>query len=240
MPNSKEHFALHRHHPLEMAAELNDVPQTLEVRTRAHPDRLPVPKRNKIMMPRLLLLFLLSFIFPDTGAKEAVIFKQFGQLAGVTAYLHVHVELSISSVEAQLGKYWQLLKENCDSEMAVLNYMLTYANTSISNFTLRKETPDHPGGLSEKSMIHQNAKLWYKVAQLHLRDLEDMEESVATLRKSLPVIPNSNTGRIPVKAQFAPPEGLHIVNMQAYVDTHDHLLTLVPEKAYTSRNTNSP
>jgi len=74
--------------------------------------------------------------------------------------------------------------------MAVLDYMLTYANTSISNFTLRKEMPDHPGGLLEKSMIRQNAKLWYKVAQLHLRDLEDMEESVATLRKSLPVIPN--------------------------------------------------
>jgi len=183
---------------------------------------------------------LLSVIFPDTGAKEAVIFEQFGQLAGVTAYLHVHVELSISSVEAQLEKYRQLLKENCDSEMAVLNYMLTYANTSISNFTLRKETPDHPGGLSEKSMIRQNAKLWYKVAQLHLRDLEDMEESVATLRKSLPVIPNRNTGRIPVKAQFAPPEGSHIVNMQAYVDTQDHLLTLIPEKSYTSRNTNSP
>ena len=37
-------------------------------------------------------------------AKEAVIFEQIGQLAGVTAYLHVHVELSISSVEAQLAK----------------------------------------------------------------------------------------------------------------------------------------
>ncbi len=240
MPNSKGLFDLHHHHRLKMVAELGDVPQTLEVRIRAHPDRSPGPKRNRITMPRLLLLFLLSVIFPDTGAKEAVIFEQFGQLTGVTAYLHVHVELSISSVEAQLEKYRQLLKENCDSEMAILNYMLTYANTSISNFTLRKETLDHPGGLSEKSMICQNTKLWYKVAQLHLRDLEDMEESVATLRKSLPVIPNRNTGRIPVKAQFAPPEGSHIINMQAYVDTHDHLLTLIPEKSYTSRNTNSP
>jgi hypothetical protein len=188
---------------------------------------------------QLLLLFILSITLPDTGAKEAVIFEQFGQLAGVTAYLHVDVEISISSVEAQLGKYRQLLKENCNSEMAVLNYMLTYTNTSISNFTLRKEMPDNPGGLSEKSMIRQNAKLWYKVAQLHLRDLEDMEESVATLRKSLPVIPNRNTGRILVKAQFTPPEGSHIVNMQAYVDTQDHLLTLIPEKTYTSCNTNS-
>ncbi len=109
-----------------------------------------------------------------------MLFEQFGQLAGITAYLHVHVELSISSMEAQLDKYRQLLKQNCDSELAVLNYMLTYVNTPISNFTLKKEYPDKPEDFPEKSMIRQNAKLWYKVAQLHLRDLEDMEESIAT------------------------------------------------------------
>jgi hypothetical protein len=151
-----------------MYVELDDVPRTLEVRTRAHPDLLPVPKRSKLTTSHLLLLFIISITLPDTRAKEAIIFEQFGQLAGVTAYLHVHVELSISSVEAQLKKYRQLLKENCDSEMAVLNYMLTYVNTSITNFTLRKELPDNPGDFSEKSMIRQNAKLWYKVAQLHL------------------------------------------------------------------------
>jgi hypothetical protein len=61
---------------------------------------------------------------PGCQAKEAVIFEQIGQLAGVTAYLHDHVELSISSVEAQLAKYPQLLKENCGDKVAVLNYML--------------------------------------------------------------------------------------------------------------------
>ncbi len=173
------------------------------------------------------------------GAKEAVIFEQFGQLAGITAYLHVHVELSISSVEAQLGKYRQLLNQNCDSELSVLNYMLTYVNTSITNFTLKKDFPDRPEDFPEKSMIRQNAKLWYKVAQLHLWDLEDMEESIATLRKSLPVVPNRNTGKIPVQAQFAPPQGAHVVNMQAYSDTHDHLLTLIPEKSPMNLRTNS-
>ena len=63
-------------------------------------------------------------------AKEAVIFEQIGQLAGVTAYLHVHVELSISSVEAQLAKYHELLRTHCGSEKAVLNYMMTYVNSS--------------------------------------------------------------------------------------------------------------
>ncbi len=94
-----------------------------------------------------------------------MIFEQIGHLAGVTAYLHVHVELSISSAEAQLDKYLQLLKENCDTE---LNYMLAYVNTTISNFTLRKEYPEKSDDFPEKSMVKQNAKLWYRVAQLHL------------------------------------------------------------------------
>jgi hypothetical protein len=122
-----------------------------------------------------------------------VIFEQIGQLTGVTANLHVHVELSISSVEAQMDKYCQFLKENCDTEMAVLNYMLAYVNTTISNFTLWREYPEKPEDFSENSMVRQNVKLWYKVAQLHLRDLADMENSMATLRKLLPLVPNRTT-----------------------------------------------
>ncbi len=110
--------------------------------TRAHPDPSPAHRRNKISALHLLFLFILSLRLPEVGAKEAVIFEQFGQLAGIMAYLHVHVELSISSVEAQLGKYRQLLKQNCDSELSVLNYMLTYINTSNTNFTLKKDYPD--------------------------------------------------------------------------------------------------
>ncbi len=157
---------------------------------RARPSWSPAHGKSKPSALHLLLLFVLSLPLPDVGAKEEVIFEQFGQLARITAYLHVHVELSISSVEAQLSKYLQLLNQNCDSKLAVLNYMLTYVNTSITNFMLKKDFPDQPEDFPEKSMIRQNTKLWYKVAQLHLRDLEDMEESIATLRKSLPVVPN--------------------------------------------------
>jgi len=121
--------------------------------TRAHPGPSPALGRNKISALHLLFLFILCLRLPDVGANEAVIFEQFGQLAGITAYLHVHVELSISSIEAQLGKYCQLLNQNCDSELSVLNYMLTYVNTSITNFTLKKDFPDRPEDFPEKSMI---------------------------------------------------------------------------------------
>jgi hypothetical protein len=54
---------------------------------------------------RLLPLLFLLFVNAPVSSKEAVIFEQIGQLAGVTAYLHVHIELSITSVEQQLSKY---------------------------------------------------------------------------------------------------------------------------------------
>jgi hypothetical protein len=50
-------------------------------------------------------------------------------------------------------------------------------NTTISNFKLKRDYPDKPEDFPKKSMVRQNTKLWYKVTQLHLRDLEDMEDS---------------------------------------------------------------
>ncbi len=77
-----------------------------------------------------------------------------------------------------------------------------------STFTLWKEIyGNKPEDLPKKSMVRQNVKLWYKVAQLHLQDHEDMEKSIAVLRKSLPLVPNWNTGKIPVQAQYAPTPG---------------------------------
>ncbi len=58
------------------------------------------------------------------SSKEAVIFEQIGQLAGVTAYLHVHIELSITSVEQQLDKYQQLLVTKLGTEESIATFML--------------------------------------------------------------------------------------------------------------------
>ncbi len=63
--------------------------------------RLPFWLRTYL---RLLPFLLVLFANAPVSSKEAVIFEQIGQLAGVTAYLHVHIELSIISVEQQLSK----------------------------------------------------------------------------------------------------------------------------------------
>jgi hypothetical protein len=162
-----------------------------------------------------------------------VIFKQIGQLAGVIAYLHVHVELSISSVEAQLAKYHELLRTHCGSEKAVLNYIRVYVNSS---HYFRKEVyGDKPEDLPETSMVKENARLWFKVAKLHIRDLEDMENNVAVLRNSLPAVIGAPIGKIPFQAQYAPTPGANLYNVDAFCDTQDHLLTLTMSGTHFSK-----
>ncbi len=68
---------------------------------------------------RLLPFLSIIFVNAPVSSKEAVIFEQIGQLAGVTAYLHVHIELSITSVEQQLDKYRQLLVTKLGTEESI-------------------------------------------------------------------------------------------------------------------------
>jgi len=115
---------------------------------------------------RILSLFLTITCNAPVDSKEAVIFEQIGQLAGVTTYLHVHVELSISSVEAQLNKYRELLLEHCSSEDAIVNFMSTFPldndpNTIPHNFTV-------PSFSRPSATVRANGKLWKKVVDLHL------------------------------------------------------------------------
>jgi hypothetical protein len=77
------------------------------------------------MYYRLFPLLLPLLINAPVDSKEAVIFEQIGQLAGVIAYLHVHIELSITSVEQQLDKYRQLLVTKLGTEDSIRHFMLS-------------------------------------------------------------------------------------------------------------------
>jgi hypothetical protein len=164
-----------------------------------------------------------------------VIFEQVGQLAGVTAYLHVHLELSISSVEAQMEKYQQLLRKHCSTEAAILSYMLAYVNAS--DYIRAEGYGNKPADLPETSLVRENARLWHKIAQLHLRDVEDLEHNVGALRNALPTVPNSNSGRIPVMAPYSPRSDSNIFNVDSFTDTQDHLLTLTASGVHYSHLT---
>jgi hypothetical protein len=184
-------------------------------------------RRAKFYFRFLLFLLAVSANTPVGSTKEAVIFEQIGQLARVTAYLHVHIELSISSVEAQLNKYRQLLHEHCSSEDAVVKFMSTFPeedpNLPGRNFTI-------PSFTRPSATIRAQGKLWKKVADLHLRDLDDIEHHVSSLRNPLPPLPNRRKDQVYFKGTYstvADETEKHLVG--PYPDTFDHLLSLVDE-----------
>jgi hypothetical protein len=114
---------------------------------------------------RLLPLLFLLFVNAPVSSKEAVIFEQIGQLAGVTAYLHVHIELSITSVEQQLSKYRQLLITKLGTEESIRTFML-------SQYDPDPKPPVSPGSNDPKVNQSNSAAyvimLWKKIAALHL------------------------------------------------------------------------
>ena len=111
--------------------------------------------------------------------------------------------------------------------------MMAFINSS---HYIRKEVyGDKPENLPETSLVKENARLWFKVAKLHIRDLEDMENNVAALRNSLPAVIGAPTGKIPFQAQYAPTPGANLYNVDAFCDTQDHLLTLTMSGTHYSK-----
>jgi hypothetical protein len=81
------------------------------------------------------------------------------------------MELSISSVEAQLNKYQELL-EHCSSEDAIVNLMSSFplnmdASTTPRNYMV-------PNFSRPSATLRANGKLWKKVANLHLHGGEEV------------------------------------------------------------------
>jgi hypothetical protein len=97
-----------------------------------------------------------------------------------------------------MAKYQQLLRKHCSMETNIMNFMLTYITTS--DYIRAQVYGNKPEDLPHTSLVWENAGLWHKIVQLHLREVEDLEHNVAALRNALPTTPNSSYGRIPVSA----------------------------------------
>jgi len=109
---------------------------------------------------------------------------------GVTAYLHVHIEFSISSVEAQLNKYHSLLKQHFNQHEEAVTYMTKYLQ---SNYTYEQKShifDGRPELLPNGSAIRTFICQWVKIARLHVKDVEDRRQHLGMLRTAHPVIPN--------------------------------------------------
>ena len=163
-----------------------------------------------------MIVILLSLPDPRTEAKEAVIFEQIGQMAGVTAYLHVHVELSISSVEAQLNKYHTLLQQNFNDHKAAFAYMTKYLGSNYTSTEKAKIFQDQPSTLPNTTMVRGYIGQWVRIARLHLKDVGDMQQHLGMLRTALPVIPNKLRAKSRKSFRTAP-----VAADTMYVESYD-------------------
>jgi hypothetical protein len=191
-----------------------------------------LPGRRSLYLRLLLTLSVSAIQAPWAESKEAVIFEQIGQLAGVTAYLHVHIELSISSVEQQLNKYRQLLVTKLGNEESICNFMLGQF-TPIPKPGITTPKPEYLGNFTNSAAmtVRANSLLWQKIAALHLRDVDDIEHHISSLRNALPPIPGQNSDQVHVKSPFVPPRpNAEQLLVHPYPDTHDHLL-FAPQEA---------
>ncbi len=104
------------------------------------------------------------------------------------------MELSISSVEAQLYKYYTLLKQHFNEHEDAVTYMTKYLQ---SNYPYELKThvyDDRPEHLPNGTMIRIFIGQWVRIARLHLKDVENMKKHLGMLRRA-PRIPEQSLGK---------------------------------------------
>jgi hypothetical protein len=92
--------------------------------------------------------------------------------------------------------------------------------------------------------VRANTMLWKRIAALHLRDVEDIENHISSLRNALPPMPGQDQDQVHVKSPFVPPRpNAEQLLVHPYPDTRDHLLFAteddpVEARRHTSRDLN--
>jgi hypothetical protein len=179
------------------------------------------------------------------SSKEAVIFEQ---IARVTAYLHVHIELSITSVEQQLTKYQQFLVTKLGTEESISSFMLGQGEYEPKPPPMPGPNDPKPRGGNHSPRaawtVRTNTMLWKRIADLHLHDVDDIEHHISSLWNALRRLSGHGQDQVHVKSPFIPPLAnaeQHLIH--PYPDTCDHLLfsagdDLAEVRHLTSRGVN--
>jgi hypothetical protein len=147
-------------------------------------------RRSKYIILTLIILFCIGHPQFNVSA-ENIIFEQIGSLAGSTSYLHVHVTISISSIEEQFESYKKLVKTEYGNLSKVHNMIKKLINPVMTN-----ETANPRGAYFSDQYIYGTAIVWTNMAKLHMEDMEDIRQHIAALRNMLPDIDTGNKNQV--------------------------------------------
>jgi len=132
------------------------------------------------MMRKIITIICLCFYFQKSeGHKENVIFEQIGQLAGSTSYLHVHLAIDLSSIQQQYSTYRVLLNHKFSNHTTIMNFFTKELNQTYSSSTLSSV-----------------AYVWAEISKLHLSDILDIGDHLASLQNILPDLPNGSHNKV--------------------------------------------
>ncbi len=75
------------------------------------------------------------------------------------------------------------------------------------------------------NLVRANTMLWKRIADLHLRDVDDIEHHISSFLNALPPIPGKNPDRVHVSSPYVQARAnAEQFFVHPYPDTHDHLL----------------
>jgi len=170
-----------------------------------------------------------------TQAAESVIFEQFGTMVGSTSYLHVHIPLYISKMLEQHNKYRDYLTSKFETPEKIRSWLFAGAfhkyNITAAMVQSGNLTKEEANLLSALSI---NSRLYWELAQLHLKDLSDIKGNIRSLHnlmpdlKAVPVHEGDRSERTPSDDDYNDeddsdlrrnPDGLFVA--QPFPDDHD-------------------
>ena len=148
---------------------------------------------------QLFLFIYLIFLGPPMYycATENVIFEQIGLMAGSVSYLHVHIPVSVTSIEEQLRHYNDTLEERFSNTDNVLKVFKGKFTNQTSKYT-GKNFVDHIKLMNNNKDIPDEqlgnvAWMWVQIAANHQQDLQDLQDHVDSLRNLLPDVNPDNS-----------------------------------------------
>ena len=148
-------------------------------------------KRSNPSLIIFLVLFIGLYSSKHSALGENIIFEQIGSLAGSTSYLHVHVTISISAIEAQFESYKKLVKTEYGTLTKVHGMLRRMVQPQMVNTTAN---PSH--SYFSDNYLYGTAMAWTNMAKLHLEDMEDIRQHIAALRNLLPDIETGNRNQV--------------------------------------------
>jgi hypothetical protein len=112
--------------------------------------------------------------------QESVVFEQIGRMAGATSYVHVHIAISLLSIEAHIVRYLDFLETNFGEVQKAMDYLQQGHNNTF----YKTKYPSH-------NDFARFVGQWVEIAHHHRRETFDMLVQISTLRNIMPDIPET-------------------------------------------------